>query len=481
MWKLTEPVIVQNKPESPKIMDCPIDTNTSLYPTKVSKQIPKQNNCPPLYFDFNFCFSNPRSSTSCFSPIGHPEQCRENNHQYINGYPAHGEEKEKEYLFFSILKSSLEKSGYSKINSTQDVCFPYININVGPTCEGHYNTPHGSFKNFGGNNFSNNAVNFNPTVFHRNSSGNITDCGSTFTNYNCNTYNNTYNNTNNHPNTPTNYTFTGIAFKSNYSYTTFNNNSGYNNNVHISTPVNSVRAPHNLNLNLKANLTHLNSHHHNHNTLYQNGNQFPPCAKITVIQNLSDSKTHGETDGDNEANEKSTEDKKILSSKSIIIGNTNIKRSHSNEGKNNKNICVSSNMGLGGNQNNNNSVGKDLKFNMNNELKKMENAINASLNGINSEKKKILFECSGSDAATASSCKSHLKKKRFRKNNDQLIHLSSFYSENKNKEWSKKQIKEISEKIGLGGDKIYKWLWDQKNKEFKANKFIVNKDKGKCK
>ncbi len=74
-------------------------------------------------------------------------------------------------------------------------------------------------------------------------------------------------------------------------------------------------------------------------------------------------------------------------------------------------------MNLSGN--NNNSVGKDLKFNMNNELKKFENVMGASLNGLTSEKKKILFECSGSDAATASSCKSHLKKKRYRRNNDQ--------------------------------------------------------------
>lgn len=474
MWKLTEPVVVQNKPESPKNIECLNDTNTSLYPPKVTKQLSKQNNCPPLYFDFNFSISNPRSSTSCFSPIGHNEQYRDNNHQFINGYTAHGEEKEKEYLFFSILKSSLEKSGYCKINSTQDVCFPFFNVNINSTNDGHYNNPYGSFKAYIGNNYSNNTGNFSSCAFHRNSSGNTTDCCSSFSNFN-----NSYNNNTKHANTPTNYTFTGIAFKSNYSYTTYNNNGSYNNNVHISTPVNSVRAPHNLNLNLKANLTHLNSHRHNQSQLYPNNNQFPPCAKITVIQNLSDSKTHGETDGDNEANEKSCEDKKVISSKSIIIGNTSIKRSHSNEGKNIKNICVSSNMNLSGN--NNNSVGKDLKFNMNNELKKFENVMGASLNGLTSEKKKILFECSGSDAATASSCKSHLKKKRFRKNNDQLIHLSSFYSENKNKEWSKKQIKEISEKIGLGGDKIYKWLWDQKNKEFKANKFIVNKDKGKCK
>lgn len=72
-----------------------------------------------------------------------------------------------------------------------------------------------------------------------------------------------------------------------------------------------------------------------------------------------------------------------------------------------------------------------------------------------------------------------LKKKRLRKNNEQLVLLSKFYMENKN--WSKKQIKEISDNIGLKENKIYKWLWDQKNKEYKVTKFVVNKDKDKDK
>ena len=50
-----------------------------------------------------------------------------------------------------------------------------------------------------------------------------------------------------------------------------------------------------------------------------------------------------------------------------------------------------------------------------------------------------------------------------------------------NKNWSKKQIKEISDNIGLKENKIYKWLWDQKNKEYKVTKFVVNKDKDKDK
>ena len=59
------------------------------------------------------------------------------------------------------------------------------------------------------------------------------------------------------------------------------------------------------------------------------------------------------------------------------------------------------------------------------------------------------------------------------KNNEQLELLTKFYSENKN--WSKKQIKEISEIVGLKENKIYKWLWDKKNKEYMTTKFVVKK------
>ena len=68
---------------------------------------------------------------------------------------------------------------------------------------------------------------------------------------------------------------------------------------------------------------------------------------------------------------------------------------------------------------------------------------------------------------------SQKKKRRFRKNHEQLQRLSVFYNENKH--WSKNQIKKISEETGLKENKVYKWLWDQKNKEYKNAKFIVNK------
>ena len=87
---------------------------------------------------------------------------------------------------------------------------------------------------------------------------------------------------------------------------------------------------------------------------------------------------------------------------------------------------------------------------------------------------KKLFECSGSTMFKSTSAKSSQKKKRrFRKNYEQLQKLSLFYSENKH--WSKNQIKKISEETGLKENKVYKWLWDQKNKEYRNAKFIVNK------
>ena len=91
----------------------------------------------------------------------------------------------------------------------------------------------------------------------------------------------------------------------------------------------------------------------------------------------------------------------------------------------------------------------------------------------NIKKPRKIFECSGSTMGTNSSNKTFLKKRRFRKNNDQLELLKKFYLEHKY--WSKNEIKEISAQIGLKENKVYKWLWDQRNKEFKNTKFIINK------
>jgi len=93
-------------------------------------------------------------------------------------------------------------------------------------------------------------------------------------------------------------------------------------------------------------------------------------------------------------------------------------------------------------------------------------------------KPKKIFECSGSTLASASSNKTtNNKNRRFRKNNEQIVLLKKFYNEHKH--WSKNQIKEISQKIGLKENKVYKWLWDQRNKEIKATKFVVKKDGNK--
>jgi hypothetical protein len=133
-----------------------------------------------------------------------------------------------------------------------------------------------------------------------------------------------------------------------------------------------------------------------------------------------------------------------------------------------------------------NSINTNSKINLKNfnKLKKDENANisiiinNNSTNDSNSKNsnnnKKVIFECSETNGTINNvATKNLLKKKRLRKNNQQLGLLSKFYTENKN--WTKKQIKEISETIGLKENKIYKWLWDQKNKEYKATKFVVNK------
>ena len=132
-----------------------------------------------------------------------------------------------------------------------------------------------------------------------------------------------------------------------------------------------------------------------------------------------------------------------------------------------------------------NKINTNRQINLKNfgKLKREENAKisiiindnnNIDNNKNNNSNKKVIFECSETNGNMSGiNSKTLLKKKRLRKNNQQLGLLSKFYTENKN--WTKKQIKEISESIGLKENKIYKWLWDQKNKEYKATKFVVNK------
>ena len=109
------------------------------------------------------------------------------------------------------------------------------------------------------------------------------------------------------------------------------------------------------------------------------------------------------------------------------------------------------------------------------ENKLIINTLENKDKNITDKKTKIIFECSESNISMgkASGIK-FIKKKRFRKNNEQINHLSKFYKEHKI--WTKSEIKEMSKNIGLKENKIYKWLWDQKNKEYnKSTKFIINK------
>ncbi|MCQ2818930.1 MAG: homeobox domain-containing protein [archaeon] len=80
----------------------------------------------------------------------------------------------------------------------------------------------------------------------------------------------------------------------------------------------------------------------------------------------------------------------------------------------------------------------------------------------------ILFECSGGSQQQAV-----LKKKRCRKNHDQLQVLDKFLKEKT--QWSKDEIKRISREIGLKETKVYKWLWDQRNKKVKNSMFLIQK------
>ena len=118
------------------------------------------------------------------------------------------------------------------------------------------------------------------------------------------------------------------------------------------------------------------------------------------------------------------------------------------------------------NKNPNNQNKEPNKNSINKE--KIEEMFDSPIN----KKPKKIFECSGSSITTNSS-KSSARKRRFRKNNEQLFLLSQFFNEHKH--WSKNQIKEISIRTGLKENKVYKWLWDQRNKEYKNTKFIINK------
>ena len=185
-------------------------------------------------------------------------------------------------------------------------------------------------------------------------------------------------------------------------------------------------------------------------------NIYPTFTKVTNVQILSDN--------DNSKNCENCEKPKYLN-KNLKSINNELDNKKENIDQNNKDT-----------KNNIIDIKEDKKINNKNKI----NVIISDNEASGSKKQKILFECSESNGASSPfASKTFMKKKRIRKNNEQLELLSKFYTENKN--WSKKQIKEISQNIGLKENKIYKWLWDQKNKEYKITKFVVNKDKYKPK
>jgi hypothetical protein len=154
--------------------------------------------------------------------------------------------------------------------------------------------------------------------------------------------------------------------------------------------------------------------------------------------------------------------------------------------KSNLKITPGSEYKIHNNENNNKNIcNKNIKTETKKNLYEIFNSVkNENLNNINNSnlfispqnkiKRKTIFECS---ASTNNESLSSLRKKkrRARKNREQLKYLSLFYHENKH--WTKEQIKKISEEIGLKENKVYKWLWDQKNKEYKSSKFVVTNNK----
>ena len=204
--------------------------------------------------------------------------------------------------------------------------------------------------------------------------------------------------------------------------------------------------------------------------------------KNTITNNLLDNNNNFNNNGNN-----------IIIPNNNININPNIDLNKLNNNNLHNNIDYENDQYNKENKNNNYSNIIPNNFNRNFENKLLLNKNNYKVNGSNENDKNIInynekgeeifnspinkkpkkiFECSGSTLATNSS-KSSARKRRFRKNNEQLNMLSQFYNEHKH--WSKNQIKEISQRTGLKENKVYKWLWDQRNKEYKQTKFIINK------
>ena len=199
---------------------------------------------------------------------------------------------------------------------------------------------------------------------------------------------------------------------------------------------------------MENNIYYYNNLNNNNNN--NNGN-YMIIPNNNIILNNSNNNIHNNNNMDYENKDNNKENK----NNNISINDQIINQSYENKNPIiNNNIIMSSNINDNNNNDKNNTKGEEI--------------FSSPMN----KKPKKIFECSGSTLGTNSS-KSSTRKRRFRKNNEQLIMLSQFFNEHKH--WSKNQIKEISQKTGLKENKVYKWLWDQRNNEYKATKFIINK------
>ena len=181
----------------------------------------------------------------------------------------------------------------------------------------------------------------------------------------------------------------------------------------------------------------------------------------------------------NNSNNKQNINIKKISINNNIYNNADYEEEDYNKENKNNNVAKKGNYFLNENyekkniNNNYNCLVDGSKENDKNGKKNLNEKNEVIFSSPINKKPKKIFECSGSTLATNSS-KSSTRKRRFRKNNEQLNMLSQFFNEHKH--WSKNQIKEISQRTGLKENKVYKWLWDQRNKEYKQTKFIINKN-----
>ena len=219
-------------------------------------------------------------------------------------------------------------------------------------------------------------------------------------------------------------------------------------------------------------------------------------AKVNPINNLFNSSSHNSLSKDkNKKKERKSDERSsyklspkfyYMNNKSINSMNSNsfsseyIKIQNSNINQDeliHKNLSLlfsdikDENSMISNNENDKNFFMKSMSYKYEDNEKILTNNNNNSINSYKNNSSKKIFECSNSTSFF--SPMSYHKKRRIRKNNEQLFLLRKFYTEHKY--WSKNQIKEISHLTGIKENKVYKWLWDQRNKEIKNTKFTVNK------